>query len=371
MGEERIRQIFGGYAITSASIASKERIAFGVKEIYDFEKPQERFGKRVPDDSELEARVVLYNPVVWKAKDSFVAERWRSGILRMNPVFTGFNSVGHIVVCFLDGHMQGYFNDFPQDADWYAREEVYNHKFDFPHRAMHAARNIGGDVYFAGTPRKLFKRTGPDQWRDLTAEADQPRMYADINAIDKKQGNLRGLPLGFHAFDGFDGQDIYAGGRFGDLWHFDGQTWRRMDLPTNQNIQTITCGGDGRVHIGCENGALFAGRYDKKTGEQWQPIDHEAGISGLTSSTWFADRLWLGARTGLFVCHDGKVARYAFPDKRSSVGGDVQLSSCADAMLAYNAHSAVVFDGKVWSTILRTEIEVAIPSVEQIKTDLA
>ena len=233
---------------------------------------------------------------------------------------------------------------------------------------MHCARNIGGDIYFAGTPRKLFKRTGPDQWIDLTNESAHPHLFEDINATKQKQGNLRGLPMGFHAIDGFTGNDIYAGGRGGDLWHWlDGQ-WQRMNLPGNPNISAIACGGDGQVYIGSEYGPHYVGRHDANQGEHWQKLGQGDG-PGVSSLAWFDGKLWLGSPHGLYLYDGTEINRYDFPDKRHSVVGDVQVSACDEALLVYNDHSAVVNDKQSWNTIVRTEIPIEIPSIDQIDPD--
>jgi hypothetical protein len=339
-----------------------------LKEVYDFDNPKKRFKGRVPDETELEARFVLYNPVIWKNKDNFVAEFWKSGVMYVFPTFSGTERGDNIVVCFLDGHMRGYSGECDNDKNWYANK-VQTHKIILPHNAMHTARNIAGDIYFAGTPRKLFKRIGPDQWIDLTDEAAHPNLFQDIDAAKQKQGNLRGLPLGFHAIDGFSGNDLYAGGRHADLWHWLDGRWHRMDPPTNASISAIACGADGRVYIGCEQGMIYAGGHDSEQGEQWQKPEMEEEPVGITSMTWFDGRLWIGAKHGLFTCDDNSINRYTFPDKRHSVAGDIHLSACNEALLAYNDHSAVVFDKQGWTTIVRTEIPVEVPGIDQIDPD--
>ena len=368
MNSDRIQLAFGGYAITSACIATKSRIAFGLKEIFDFENPDKRFKGRIPDDSELGARIVLYSPEIWFDKDDLVWAGWKRGFIRMIPVFESATQDKKIVACCLDGHMKGVSSEYPKDSAWYD-DKISANPIPHPHNAMHTARNIGGDIYFAGTPRKLFKRTGPDRWIDLTAETAHPGLHQEINAAKEKRGNLRGLPLGFHAIDGFSGDDIYAGGRHGDFWHWLDGHWYRMDLPTNVSISAIACGGDGQVYVGCENGLLYLGRDHTEAGERWRKLGREAVATGITSLAWFDGKLWVGAKHGLYLCEGENVALYPFPEKRHSVVGEVQVAACDEALLAYNDHSAVVFDGQSWTTIVRTEIPIEVPSIDEIDPD--
>lgn len=312
--------------------------------------------------------MVLWNPHIWGNKKGFIGKGWKSGITKMIPVFDGDQQEGNLVYCALDGYMKGHSGEFAEDKDWFGHS-VNTHIVSLPHNAMHTARNIGGDIYFAGTPRKLFKRTGPDRWIDLTAETAHPGLHQEINAAKEKRGNLRGLPLGFHAIDGFSGDDIYAGGRHGDFWHWLDGHWYRMDLPTNVSISAIACGGDGQVYVGCENGLLYLGRDHTEAGERWRKLGREAVATGITSLAWFDGKLWVGAKHGLYLCEGENVALYPFPEKRHSVVGEVQVAACDEALLAYNDHSAVVFDGQRWTTIVRTEIPIEMPSIDEIDPD--
>ena len=67
----------------------------------------------------------------------------------------------------------------------------------------------------------------------------------------------------------------------GNVWHFDGQTWRRLDFPCDIDLETVVCAGDGQVYISSEQGTTFKGR-----GARWQRI-HEGSMS-----LPFKDMVW-------------------------------------------------------------------------------
>jgi hypothetical protein len=59
------------------------------------------------------------------------------------------------------------------------------------------------------------------------------------------------IPLGncgFEDVDGFSAQDVYLVGKAGDVWHFDVQTARPLDFPSNVSLYCVCCGGDGKTY---------------------------------------------------------------------------------------------------------------------------
>lgn len=79
---------------------------------------------------------------------------------------------------------------------------------------------------------------------------------------DCTQGNE-----GFEDIDGFNINDIYCVGGRGDVWHSDGMKWKQTHFPSNLDLYTVCCAGDGYVYISGYGGTTFKGR-----GDQWKQI---------------------------------------------------------------------------------------------------
>ena len=246
------------------------------------------------------------------------------------------------------------------------------------HYSMWAGATIGDYVYFAGTPRKLFKRHAPGKWKDLTNRENHPQMFIDVEAAEAKADKHGFIKMysGFHAVDGFTEEDIYAGGQQGDCWHYDGENWRALDLPSNMDIKSICCAPDGQVYIGASQGTLIKGRLDTN-GERWEiiPFVESPSEEDFISLAWFQDQLWIGGWRGTYrleIENDQPVVkRYMFPDggaKQFSFSGGV--CSCDEALMAWGTSQVLLYDGEHWTNFLISDMSVSIPDdvVEALQT---
>jgi len=117
---------------------------------------------------------------------------------------------------------------------------------------------IDGCMYACGGGRSFRKRVGKDKWHSYSHEIPIALMHADSEWYD----------LGFRDFDGFQENDIYAAGGSGDVWNYDGKSWRQLPFPGNIQIETVCCGQDGLDYISGEEGVTFVGKEDT-----WEKID--------------------------------------------------------------------------------------------------
>ncbi len=148
-----------------------------------------------------------------------------------------------------------------------------------------------GHAYMAGSARSFAKRLGFNQYdlhRDLMAQSTRPEAEPPTE--------------GFSDFDMFWEGDIYAAGGHGDLWHCEGWQWRQVRLPLQAPLQTVCCGGDGRVYVSGQDGLLFMGRKDR-----WIRINDGGVPSGWRDMVWFEDRAWATNDMGLWTIKNGEV----------------------------------------------------------------
>ncbi|WP_239428348.1 hypothetical protein [Snodgrassella communis] len=112
-------------------------------------------------------------------------------------------------------------------------------------------RSIGGYAYVAGTFRYVAKRGDGNNWQELNNGIKRPTLK-EANSI-----------AGFEFIDGFSETEIYAGGGKGDLWQFNGETWRQVFFSSDMPLESVCCGQDGFVYIGAQCGTVFKGRNDE------------------------------------------------------------------------------------------------------------
>jgi len=215
--------------------------------------------------------------------------------------------------------------------------------------------NIDGTVYAYGMVRSVFKRTDIKQWENITTKIKHPNLYMDIEASKEE---LVGSWVGFSALDGFNENDIYAGGNKGDSWHYNGKSWDRIDLPLNTDISTITCTPNDLVYISCRIGSVLAGRLDS-----WEIIDSSKQI---THSAWFKGKIYFVDMLGRIYTHNEgdkelteAVFKTQFPDyMHHLIKG---IASCEECLVIYTEVQAYAYDGENWHEIIE------IPSLSKNK----
>ncbi len=152
-------------------------------------------------------------------------------------------------------------------------------------------KTFEGQAFMCGSSRSLTRRIAQNRYDSRYLKLKPPREPdAEITHI------------GFLDFDMFSETDIYAAGGKGDLWHFNGEAWRQIQLPTNTWLETVCCGGDGMVYVSGYEGLLFMGRDDR-----WMKINDGGVMFGWKDMVWFEDRAWATGQMGLWSIKDGQV----------------------------------------------------------------
>jgi hypothetical protein len=100
---------------------------------------------------------------------------------------------------------------------------------------------INGYTYSVGIGRAVYKRVNVGEWTLLNKGLPNVEVTTD---------------QGFSDIDAFSETDMYAVGGSGDVWHYDGDKWMQLGFPSNVELATVTCAGDGNVYISGEGGSL-------------------------------------------------------------------------------------------------------------------
>lgn len=122
-------------------------------------------------------------------------------------------------------------------------------------------RRIGGTLYAAGT-QNLVARQTLDGWVRMDGGVFAPlagRVDRAINAID-----------------GFGPDDIYAVGLGGQVLHWDGRLWTRLEAPTSVDLTAVLCTSSGDVVIGAGAGMVLLG--DRNRG--WRDVSAPGVLDG-------------------------------------------------------------------------------------------
>lgn len=195
-------------------------------------------------------------------------------------------------------------------------------------------KTIDGWAYAVGSNRTLGRFLDKDKWETLNK---------NLPEMELKESDLLSTS-GFEDVDGFSETDIYAAGGKGDVWHFDGENWEPIPFPTNDDIYSLCCGGDGYVYISCYGGMTFKGR-----GDNWKKI-FNGGISGnFRDMVWHKDRVYCTNDYGLWQIQNDRVQRASLPDEIEVCAG--HLYSNDGVMLMAGLGSAAYCEDGKWTLL--------------------
>jgi hypothetical protein len=204
---------------------------------------------------------------------------------------------------------------------------------------------INSFTYSVGILRKIYKRVAVGQWEPFMAGFPSKDELPDFSKMSTSKALEITGGYGFNDMDAFSESDMYAVGGEGDVWHYDGKLWQQMGFPSNVQLGTVTCAGDGHVYISGEGGSLWVGKKSS-----WKQV-YQGGSSILwNDELWFDGKLWL-ASDYQFRIWDGKeMQRVEHDGKTVSMNGHMDVH---DGILAIaSSHSVMTFDGQTWRKIV-------------------
>jgi len=213
---------------------------------------------------------------------------------------------------------------------------------EFGYRTIKGLERVGTTIYAAASWRHIFKRTGKNNWQDITENIDR----SDI--IDKKGGGWNTKKAGYSGFrciGGITENNLYAAGNGGDCWHFDGNIWRRIDLPTNECVYKIVAVNPDLVYMACGGGVLLEGAQDT-----WRVIKYENDHISFTEMVLFQDVLYVATDYSMYKLVDGELvnSRPASENFEIEMFTHHSLSANEDIMLMCGETSVAISDGEFW-----------------------
>ncbi len=187
------------------------------------------------------------------------------------------------------------------------------------------ANAINGYAYACGMKRQVYKRTGENQWVDISAP------------FPKKNEKV-----GFESIDGFSEDEVYAVGWNGEIWQYDGFQWLNRGSLTNLILTSVCCASDGVVYIVGQQGLLIKGRYDVWEVVEW---DDEIGFN-FWDLCFFKDKLYISSMTELYIYENGLLIDVDFTG--IDVSSCYALTQAEDIMWSIGGENVLSFDGKIW-----------------------
>jgi len=196
-------------------------------------------------------------------------------------------------------------------------------------------RAIGGNLFACGVQNQVFRQTG-----GIWVKVDQGTFSPFVGDVDRRLESIHG----------FSTNDIYAVGSSGAIWHYDGQTWSRLDSPTNVTLNVVLCASDGFVYVGGATGLLLRGRRDAG----WQQIGSPEEILGVVEDlAEFQGKIYVTCTSKLFRIADDIVEDVEIP-----VEGErcfYAVDATPESLWCVGGEVVLQFDGTKWEQFLCPE----------------
>lgn len=195
---------------------------------------------------------------------------------------------------------------------------------------LRGVRLIGEHVYVVGMDRQVYRRDNVNRWIELDHGARPDPKNKDT--------------VGFEAVDGYSETEIYAVGWDGEIWQFDGHTWKRRNSPTNAVLVDVCCAGNGMVYACGRNGLVVRGRNDK-----WEVLELREFSEDIWSLAWYQERVYLASMENLFVLNGDQLEIVDMGKDRAKTCYDLVTGD--GVLWSIGFKDAMAFDGKQWSRI--------------------
>lgn len=189
---------------------------------------------------------------------------------------------------------------------------------------LRAVRDVCGRAYAVGLNHQVYRRDDSSQW-------------TPIGLGTPKKG-------GFEAIHGFTENDMYAVGRKGEIWHYNGNIWSPINSPTNLILTGVCCADDGNVYCCGQSGILLRGRED-----QWEIIAQDETEADFWDIEWFDGRIYLSTIMFLYTLHGEALELVFFGEDLPS--SCYHLSSADGVLWSIGSKDVMAFDGTSWTRI--------------------
>lgn len=140
---------------------------------------------------------------------------------------------------------------------------------------------IGDQLYACGADMQVFHRTAPGTWQEIGPDA---AMRENFKANHLEQ------------IDGFAPNDLYAAGRAGIVWHYNGETWTAIQTENKLNYYAVNCAADDKVYLSGQNGVLAFGR-----GEVFEVLKHHANLPDVWGIDLYGDIVFMAGERSMVL----------------------------------------------------------------------
>lgn len=195
-------------------------------------------------------------------------------------------------------------------------------------RWMIDIKSIGKSIFAVGMARQVYRRMAANSWIQFN-------QGAEITTEEE-------IFCGFRSIDGIDENCLYAVGLLGEIWHFNGGTWRKLDSPTNMRLDQVRYVSPELVYACGAGGTIIRGHCDS-----WVPVEQDVTDGNLWGMEPFDGKVYFADSTAVYVL-DGE--DFSKVDMKLSQPVTTSYLQAKDGVLySLGSRDLVRFDGQSWS----------------------
>jgi hypothetical protein len=194
----------------------------------------------------------------------------------------------------------------------------------------------GGHAVCVGPRRKVYMRNSANNWIQLDRG-----LFPEDEKTELEN-------TGFSDIDGFSESDMYACGGHAELWHYDGNLWEKVDIPTNAVLENICCADDDFVYVTTNRREVIKGRD-----QIWEVIQQDQTNEVFECIVCFNGKVFVSTVSEIYeVTKQGlKKEKLGVPNMNSKA----HLAVGDGILVVAGRDEATMYDGKSWSMILEPE----------------
>jgi ligand-binding sensor domain-containing protein len=153
---------------------------------------------------------------------------------------------------------------------------------------------------------------------------------------------------GFNAINGISEKNIYAAGLKGEIWHFNGSTWKALQSPTEKSLNEICCVDTSKLFIAGQDGVLLKG-----DGGQFKILPQINANGDIYGLEWFKEALYVSTKNGIYRLDNDKLQPV---DLKLGKGWTTKYLHANDGVLWTFGpkHLAYTEDGDQWTQVFCT-----------------
>jgi hypothetical protein len=190
-------------------------------------------------------------------------------------------------------------------------------------------RKIGEDFFICGYRRQVYK-LDRDNWAH----------FFDANILADRSESA----IGFNDIDGASDGDMFAVGWKGEIYHFDGSAWAKVDSPTNSNLYSIRC-SPGQPAYACGQ----AGTVLRFSDAGWESLITPGVTQDLWSVELFKGVPYFASLDGLYRLEQDQLVPVSTGLAHRLDG--YKLHASDDVLWSFGHERLASFDGATWTTI--------------------